>query len=83
MGTVRQRRPPVATNRSHTPPTPGPIFPRAVAGEQYLALREVRVGPRTALADLPLGARDERSEHGHGRAASSCARWRASISIAT
>jgi hypothetical protein len=35
MGTARQRRSPLATNRSLTPPTAGPIFPRAVAGEQY------------------------------------------------
>jgi len=34
MGTARQRRSPLATNRSLTP-TAGPIFPRAVAGEQY------------------------------------------------
>jgi hypothetical protein len=35
MGTARPRRSPLITNRSLTPSAAGPIFPRAVAGEQY------------------------------------------------
>src|SRR5690242_19235985 len=32
---TRSRRSPLASTRSTTPPTAGPMFPRAVAGEQY------------------------------------------------
>lgn len=35
MASARYRRSPLASNRSLTPSTAGPIFPRAVAGEQY------------------------------------------------
>ena len=35
MASARYRRSPLASNRSLTPPPAGPMFPRAVAGEQY------------------------------------------------
>ena len=35
MASARYRRSPLTSNRSLTPATAGPMFPRAVAGEQY------------------------------------------------